>query len=253
MKHMEFFAMTDIGKYRKQNEDYYYADNENGLFIVADGMGGHNAGEVASKLAVESFVKKINELKIRNNFGKDDAVPGRKKIMQILIKSFNYSNKMVYEMALSKKDFQGMGTTFSCCYINGHTANIVHIGDSRIYFAENETFELLTEDHTLVGEMYKKGLISYKEMFNHPMRNYLNKVIGTDPETECDFITRNLKNGDILILCSDGLNSMLTDEQIFSIILKYRTPVKITENLIKSANQKGGRDNITVITLMKTD
>jgi len=101
--------------------------------------------------------------------------------------------------------------------------------------------------------MYKKDLISYKEMFDHPMRNYLNKVIGTDPKAECDLITKNLKNGDILILCSDGLNSMLTDEQIFSIILKYRTPEKITKNLIKSANQKGGRDNITVITLIKTD
>jgi protein phosphatase len=253
MTAMEYFALTDTGKWREQNEDFFYADKESGLFIVADGMGGHNAGEVASKLAVESFVNRFTALKENKNSAKDQKViQSKDKNAEILAESFNYANHMVYEMSESKKSLNGMGTTFTCCYIENHIANIVHIGDSRIYFAANGAFELLTEDHTLVGEMYKKGLITYEEMFGHPMRNYLNKVIGTDPETEFDFITKELKTDDILILCTDGLNSMLTDQQIFSIVLKQRQPKKITEELVKAAIKMGGRDNITVITIKKS-
>jgi len=253
---MEYFALTDIGKWREQNEDSFYADRESGLFIVADGMGGHNAGEVASRLAVESFVNRFTELK-KNIQSAHDAneikpVRSKDKTSKILAESFNYANHMVYEMSESKKSLNGMGTTFTCCYIENHIANIIHIGDSRIYFAADGAFELLTEDHTLVGEMYKKGLITYEEMFGHPMRNYLNKVIGTDQEAEFDYIAKELKADDILILCTDGLNSMLTDQQIFSIVLKHRQPKKITEELIKAANKMGGRDNITVITIKKS-
>ena len=250
---MEYFALTDIGKCREQNEDSFYADQESGLFIVADGMGGHNAGEVASRLAVESFVNRFSELK-KNIQSAHEIKPVRfkDKTSKILAESFNYANRKVFEMSQTKKSLNGMGTTFTCCYIENHTANIVHIGDSLIYFAADGTFELLTEDHTLVGEMYKKGLITYEEMFGHPMRNYLNKVIGTDKEAEFDYITRKLKTDDMLILCTDGLNSMLTDQQIFSIVSKHRQPKKITEELIKAANKMGGRDNITVITIKKS-
>jgi len=257
---MEYFALTDIGKSREQNEDFHYADSTSGLFIVADGMGGHKAGEIASRLAVESFLKRFLELKndYKSTHKKQDktltpgvktASFGRDIIRQYLCSAIDFANRQVYEMSAAREECLGMGTTFTCCYIQENSASIIHIGDSRVYLARDGSFELLTEDHTLVGEMYKKGLITYDEMFNHPLRNYLNKVIGTDSTIESDFITKELKKGDILILCSDGLNSMLTDSQIFKIALKYKTTKVVTEELIKSANQKGGRDNITVITV----
>ncbi len=264
---MEYFALTDIGKFREQNEDFYYADITTGLFAVADGMGGHNAGEVASRLAVESFVNRFDELKRTNIITKktsdtpagDGIKPpepaagsiysGKDKIRLLLYSSMDFANTRVYEMSVSNKEYMGMGTTFTCCYIHENSANIVHLGDSRAYLARNGSFELLTEDHTIVGEMYKKGLITYDEMFNHPLRNYLNKVVGTDSRIESDYIKKELKNGDIIVLCSDGLNSMLTDTQIFKIIQKSKTPKTIAEELVKNANQKGGRDNITVITI----
>jgi serine/threonine protein phosphatase PrpC len=260
---MEYFAKSDIGNHREQNEDFYFADEKAGLFIVADGMGGHKAGEVASKIAVESFAEYFLDL-IKNNplFTSEEKLPPSScengasaadgHIKSVLVDAFRYANTKVFERANADKDCSGMGTTLTVCYAGqpiGETVFFAHIGDSRAYFLRGRDLKLITEDHTLVGELCKKGVITYDEMFDHPLRNYLNDVVGTDSEITPDVITLGTRPGDLIILCSDGLNSMLRDHAIFSIALKFKNPLKVTEELIKKAKSAGGLDNVTVIAI----
>jgi protein phosphatase len=235
---MECFANTDIGNYREKNEDFYYC--ENNLFIVADGMGGHAAGEVASKLAVESFVKK---------FFSNPGTLKKNQIKKKLNNSIDFANKEVYKLASEKKEYNGMGTTFTACFLNSKELHVVHVGDSRLYLKNSKDLNLLTQDQTVVGEMYRNGLITYEEMFNHPLRNYLNNVLGLDPSLASDYFNYKVEPRDIVILCSDGLNSILKDIQIKEIIDQNNTPEDITSSLIRRAKDKGGFDNITVITI----
>jgi len=230
---MKYFAKTDIGNYREKNEDYFYAGSN--LFIVADGMGGHRAGEIASKTAVETFVK-IFYKKIKPE-----------NIKQALSFSINSANKEVYKKSIAKLEYGGMGTTFTCCYIHNNTAYIIHVGDTRLYIKSEDNFKLLTSDHTIVGELYRSGKISYEETFNHPKKNFLTNVLGIAENMEPDFFTAKLKPDSTMLLCSDGLNSMLRDNYILKIINKFSSSEDIAQNLVNSAKRKGGLDNITVI------
>jgi PPM family protein phosphatase len=234
---MEYFASTDIGNYRDKNEDFYFC-NDN-LFIVADGMGGHKAGEVASRTAVEYFVEHFQE-GFKNN---------PQNIQEIMTSSINFANSKVFTLSLEKKDYSGMGTTFTCCFIVGDEAHVIHVGDSRLYLKKGRDFKLLTSDHTIVGELFRKGLITYDDTFNHPQKNYLTNVLGTGDELIADYFYFDLIENDIILLCSDGLNSMLRDTFIFKIINQFKNPEKITEKLIYWAKNKGGLDNITIITI----
>ena len=260
---MEYFAKSDIGNHREQNEDFYFADEKAGLFIVADGMGGHKAGEVASKIAVDGFaeyfldfVKKnplvTSEEKLRLSSHENGASVAYGHIKSVLVDAFKYANTKVFERANADEDCSGMGTTLTVCYTGqpiGETVFFAHIGDSRAYFLRGRDLKLITEDHTLVGELFKKGVITYDEMFDHPLRNYLNDVVGTDSEITPDIFSLGIRPGDLIILCSDGLNSMLRDHAIFSIASKYKNPLKVTEELIKKAKSAGGLDNVTVIAI----
>ena len=246
---MEYFADTDIGKYREKNEDYLYA--ENNLFIVADGMGGHMAGEVASRIAVEAFIenfnsslkgisKKISANKITDN-------PGSSQVKELLLKSIKSANREVYSKATLQPGYYGMGTTFTGCYIQQDKVYTIHVGDSRLYIKRGSEFNLLTSDHTVVGELFRRGEISYEQTFNHPQRNYLTNVLGVAKDIDPDFNSFKVLPEDMLLLCSDGLNSMLKDEDIANIIDKYKDAKDIAKNLIKGAIKKSGLDNITVI------
>lgn len=260
---MEYFAKSDIGNHREQNEDFYFVDEKAGLFIVADGMGGHKAGEVASKIAVESFAEYfLNFLKNNPSFTGEEELPlsshengasfTDEHMKSVLVDAFKHANTKVFERANADKDCSGMGTTLTVCYTGhpiGETVFFAHIGDSRAYFLRNRDLKLITEDHTLVGELFKKGVITYDEMFDHPLRNYLNDVVGTDSEINPDIISLGTRPGDLIILCSDGLNSMLRDHAIFSIASKFKNPLKVTEELIKKAKSAGGLDNVTVIAI----
>src|SRR4030042_1544533 len=237
---MEYFADTNIGKIRKQNEDFLYTGDN--LFIVADGMGGHNAGEVASRIAVEVFTK---------NFDRSLKDKIKTDIKELLLENIRITNKEVFDTAVSKSGYHGMGTTFTVCFIHGHKAHIIHVGDSRLYIKRGSELKLLTSDHTIVGELYRRGEISYDDTFDHPPRNYLTRVLGVAEDIDPDFSSYEILKEDIILMCSDGLNSMLKDEVISSIIGKYKNAQDIAKNLIKGAIKKGGLDNITVIVIKK--
>ncbi len=241
---MEYFGLTDIGKHRDKNEDFYFCDHD--LFIVADGMGGHKAGEIASRTAVETFVDSFRK-SLKTIKGPAKLSPA--KINNILSSSIKAANKEVHSKSIAHSRYYGMGTTFTGCYINNETAYLAHIGDSRLYAKRGSVLKLLTSDHTIVGELYRRGEISYEDTFNHPQRNFLTNVIGTAEDIEPDLLSYELISGDLLILCSDGLNSMLKDNQILRIVSKSSGIETIANNLIKNALSRGGSDNITIIAI----
>ena len=249
---MEYFADTDIGKIRKQNEDFFYARDD--LFIVADGMGGHNAGEVASRIAVEVFTKNFDrslkdKIKKTSTPKKDNLTSP--DIKELLLESIRITNKEVFDESVSKSGYYGMGTTFTGCFIHKQNAYIIHVGDSRLYVKRGSEFKLLTSDHTIVGELYRRGEISYDDTFDHPQRNYLTRVLGVAEDIDPDFSSYEILKEDIILMCSDGLNSMLKDEEISGIIDINKNAQDIAKNLIKGALKKGGLDNITVIVIKK--
>jgi len=248
---MEFYADTDVGKYREKNEDSFHA-GEN-LFIVADGMGGHRAGEVASRLAVETFTESFySTLKGKNaeiTVEKKSAYWTLVSIKELLVESIKNANSSVFREAMAKPEYYRMGTTLTACYIKKDRAYIIHIGDSRLYIKRGSSFKPLTSDHTIVGELYRKGELSYKDTFDHPQKNYLTNVLGLEEDINPDFFSYKILPEDIMLLCSDGLNSMLRDQDIAGIIDKYKSVQDITKNLIKAAIKKGGLDNITVIVI----
>jgi PPM family protein phosphatase len=233
---MEYYGASDRGIIRENNEDFLHI--EDGLFIVADGMGGHRAGEVASSLSVEFFLKAFKDYRKGLN---------NKNARKALLDSIVSSNYQVYKKSLNNPDYYGMGTTFTACLIIENNAHLVHVGDSRAYLYRSCNLEFLTSDHTFVGEMFRRGEITYEETFDHPQRNYLTNVLGVADDIKPDYLSCGTQKGDMLLLCSDGLNSMLRDKEISELLKRYPDPSESVKNLIRSAIEKGGSDNITVI------
>jgi PPM family protein phosphatase len=250
---MEYFADTDIGKNREKNEDSFYA--EGNLFLVADGMGGHRAGEVASKLAVDTFIKVFDSKDAAATKKTSEPVLSKNKIFtpqeikRLLTSGIKNANEEVFKKAILQPEYYGMGTTLTGCYIQKDKAYIIHIGDSRLYIKRGNKLKLLTSDHTIVGELFRRGEINYDDTFRHPQRNYLTNVIGVAKDVEPDFDSCKIQPEDIIIICSDGLNSMLRDDDILDITDRYKQVKDIVKNLINGSLDKGGLDNITVIAI----
>jgi len=236
---MKYYGATDIGKIRDNNEDCFHA--EDNIFIVADGMGGHKAGEVASSLSVKAFLEHLRPST------KSNKKLNSKSAGKILKDAVIAANSEVFKQSVSNPDCFGMGTTFTACYAEPGIAYIIHVGDSRAYLVRNKKVELITSDHTFVGEMLQRGEIKYEDTFDHPQRNYLTNVLGVADEVIPDYHQVKLEKGDRLILCTDGLNAMLKDELILKISERSNGPEESVKALIKQANRLGGRDNITVI------
>lgn len=230
---------TDKGRVRKANEDYFanerISDKEY-LFIVADGMGGHQAGDVASKLGTLTFINEYKSLRAKNNSIGDS--------MQQSIKEANATILAKASADLAKK---GMGTTFSALIIADMKAHIVHVGDSRIYRIRDNEIRKITTDHTFVEKMMEEGRLSEEEARNHPQKNILYMSLGAR-ESFAPIVIDDLevKNGDIFIMCSDGLNNMVPDDVIREYSLSQGSPKELVDELIKLANEKGGTDNITI-------
>jgi serine/threonine protein phosphatase PrpC len=233
-----FFGKSDIGRVRGTNEDYRshvkISDNEH-LFIIADGMGGHQAGEVASRLGTIVFAR--NYRKTRKEGW---------KIEKSMLYSLTMANSSILKRALSDPLKRGMGTTFTALVLSPRKANIIHVGDSRIYLIRNKKIKRITTDHTFVEKMFQEGKINAEEARDHPQKNILYMSLGARESYIPEIINNiEIKNGDIITMCSDGLNNMIEDEEIKKIALSYN-PKKSVKELIRLANENGGTDNITI-------
>jgi protein phosphatase len=222
---------SDTGKKRRRNEDSYVVAPP--LFAVADGMGGAQAGEVASKLAAAALQETHPE-------GASDA----EKVTELI----QEANRRVYERAHSDPATSGMGTTMTVALVDGDKVTIGHVGDSRAYVVRGGELEQLTEDHSLVNELLKSGKLSREEAETHPQRSVITRAVGTDPDVDVDAFTVEAGEGDVFLLCSDGLTDMVADSDILDVVEKNRDDLdRATKALVSAANRGGGEDNITVI------
>lgn len=238
---MKVFAKSDIGKARDTNEDFYYISQDGDnlkLYILADGMGGYNGGEIASRiatLAVKGYIE--------SNFDKIEHT--KEDIVDLLKNSIEYANMVVYEKAKENQDLTNMGTTLEVCLIYNNKAFIGHIGDSRIYRIRKDIIRKITEDHSYVQELVNDGTITKEEAKNHPKKNMLMKALGCTPFVEPDITIKGFLKDDIILICSDGLTNMISEEEIYNTVTKNINDSSST--LINRANELGGYDNITVI------
>ena len=208
------FAKTDIGKVREINQDYYYTSEENSipkLCILADGMGGYKGGEVASKLAVDSARKYI-ENNFSNNFSE------KEEILKLIGNAVEYANMVVYEKSKEVQELEGMGTTLEVCLIYNNKAYIGHVGDSRIYRIRKDVIRKLTKDHSYVQQLVEDKKITREEAKIHPKKNMLTRALGCTPYVEPDLRARNFEKGDIFIMCSDGLTNMVEEKRIYELV-----------------------------------
>ena len=233
------FSRTDIGNTRKLNQDYIYTTqdkigNLTNLFIVADGMGGHAAGDYASRTAVETIVKYIE-----NSFEKNS--------LKLLTKAVETANNEVYTEDLLNRRLEGMGTTIVAATFVGRYLQAINVGDSRLYIIRDKEIRQVSVDHSLVEEMIKSGGIAREQARNHPDKNIITRAVGVKSTVEPDTYTEELKNGDYVLLCSDGLTNMVPDEEIAEIIVKEEKVDEAVKKLIEKANENGGRDNISAM------
>ncbi len=221
---------TDTGRQRRGNEDSAFARAP--LFVIADGMGGAQAGEVASRIAVEAF---------------QGELPDQGSPEQRLAGVAQAANRRIYESAREEHERAGMGTTLTAVYVDDSTLAIAHVGDSRAYLFRDGKLELLTQDHTLVGELVRQGKLTEEQAAEHPQRSVITRALGIDPEVEVDTWTYAARAGDVVLLCSDGLTSMISEEQIAAVLASESDLDAAAKRLVNEANEAGGRDNITVI------
>lgn len=242
---VSFSAKSDLGLKRKVNEDSFLADESIGLFMVLDGIGGHLAGEVASKLGLntikENVIRSIKDKPLADNQNLSREV-------QILNESLLLANQIIYEAANSQPEYFGMGTTVASLLLGRENIAIAHVGDSRIYLIRENSIERLTEDHSLVMEQLKRGIISAEEAEKSEMKNIITRALGAE-ELLIPTVDELIPfNNDLFLICSDGLTDLVTDDEILEIILKSRHLFdQAVQNLIDKANVKGGKDNITAI------
>lgn len=238
------YAKSDVGKARDINEDSYFITEdplkELQLFILADGMGGCNAGEVASRQAVACAKSYIE-----NNF--KDTPKDKDSLIQLVASSMEYANMIVYEKSLEDKNLEGMGTTLEVCLIYNNRAFIGHVGDSRIYRIRKDFIRKITQDHSYVQKLVQEGTITKEEAERHPKKNMLMRALGCNAFVEPDVMVKGFQKEDILIICSDGLTNMVDIQKIDEIV---RDNFELApKQLVDLANENGGLDNITIITI----
>lgn len=241
---MRGFAKTDVGKAREMNQDYYFIslpEDPLQLYILADGMGGYNGGEIASKLAVQSTKEYI-----QRNFPKIEH--DKEHILGLIKESMEYANNAVYEKSKLAEELQGMGTTLDISFIYNNKVYLGHVGDSRVYRIRGDIIRKLTKDHSYVQQLVEDGKITREEANHHPKKNMLTKALGCTSYVEPDIRARNLEKQDILLMCSDGLTNMVEEERIYQKV--KQDALAAPEELVKLANEAGGYDNITVITIV---
>ena len=235
---MKTFSMTDVGRKREINQDYVHINNSPigklpNLFVVADGMGGHKAGDFASKYTVEVLEEVIRQSPAEHP-------------REILQEGAQEANDKLIEAAGRDIKLEGMGTTLVAATVIDHTLYFLNVGDSRLYLI-NKEIRQLSKDHSLVEEMVRLGGIKEEEAKHHPDKNIITRAIGVNKKLEADFYEYILNKGDVILMCTDGLSNMVENDEIFSIVKGARDVVEAVEQLVERANEHGGRDNIGVV------
>ena len=236
---LKTFSIPDIGRKRKMNQDYVYSSetpvgNLTNLFLVADGMGGHNAGDYASRVTVETIVEKVG--------GSMETDPAR-----ILGEAIQEANALVRKRAARFPWLEGMGTTVVAATCAGNVLYVANVGDSRLYVINNKEIRQITKDHSWVEEMVERGELGREDARNHSNKNIITRAVGAEDTVKVDSFMIPLEEGDEILMCTDGLTNMLEDEEMRMILDGARDIVEKAQKLVKAANEHGGRDNISVI------
>lgn len=238
---MRSAALTDIGRQRAINQDFIYRSDEAiggfpSLYIVADGMGGHKAGDYASRFCVECFLKEAKAGKYKTLLGGFESI-------------INTVNEHVYQKSLSVPEYKGMGTTLVACTVDKNTVTVANVGDSRLYLlTEEQNFRQITVDHSLVENMIQMGELDRKDAVHHPKKNIITRAIGVDAVAEPDFFEIELEKGDIILMCSDGLSNMVDDDKMSDCLKNNKKTLEDkAKELVALANERGGKDNISVV------
>ncbi|MEG0215282.1 MAG: Stp1/IreP family PP2C-type Ser/Thr phosphatase [Hungatella sp.] len=236
---MQSYARTDIGKLRAHNQDYIYSSSDaigtlKNLFVVADGMGGHKAGDYASRFAVEELTFYVEH-------------SATSPVIPMLKKGIEGVNRRLYSRSLNSEDLSGMGTTLVIATVEDTTLYVANVGDSRLYLFRDQALIQITRDHSYVEEMVSLGKLERNSKEYLEKKNIITRAIGADTNVDIDFFDLVLQEQDLILLCSDGLTNMLDDYEMTQILLQKGTLEEKTEQLIQNANQNGGRDNISVI------
>ena len=239
---MEYFGITDKGRVRPTNQDIYRLEvrpeKESAFLLVCDGMGGANAGNVASRFAADSF--------LADAAGALDSAPDEIMRHKTMLHALEKANDTVFGLAGRQPEFRGMGTTLVGAFVQGREASILNVGDSRAYLFDGETLRQVSEDHSYVEEMRRLGRISAEDARTHPQKNLITRAVGVDATVDGDLFEVELRDTDILLLCSDGLTGMVEDEKIAEVLAKAGTLEDKGRELLTLALEGGGRDNITV-------
>jgi serine/threonine protein phosphatase PrpC len=249
------FGRTDVGRRRKINEDSFLVSPEASLFAVCDGMGGHNAGEVASRMAIDTiagFVERSGvEKEITWPWGLDGEISFDANRLKTAIR---LANAQVFQAADNREDLTGMGTTVVAALVSGQAMTIGSAGDSRCYLVRDDRLVQLTRDDSWVSAAVGEGILNSDDVERHPLRNVITKAVGARDSIDLDVVEHRLEPGDIVLLCSDGLHGMLNDHELQKLLLPPLESLEETAaSLIDAANEAGGRDNVTVVLLRYTE
>jgi PPM family protein phosphatase len=241
-------ALSDTGKVREHNEDMIGTETDIGLFVLADGMGGYNAGEVASGIAVKTIVNLVRDAVAREDLAANDPETGLSRRSIILRDAIHRANKIIYHTSRTQPNCEGMGTTVVACLFHDNRISIAHVGDSRLYRLRDNRFEQLTLDHSLLQELVDRGFYSQQEAQRASNKNYVTRALGVEQTVEVEINEELVQKSDYYVLCSDGLSDMIEDEDIHLTISTFSDNLEIVaKQLIQLSNDNGGRDNISVI------
>src|SRR5579872_3971146 len=245
---LRFVGLSDTGKVREHNEVTIAFDADIGLLVLADGMGGYNAGEVASGIAVKTIVSLVREQMEREDMSARDSGSNLSRPSIILRDAIQRANKIIFQTARSQPQCEGMGTTVVAALFFDNKVTIAHVGDSRMYRQRNDKFEQVTMDHSLLQELVDRGFYSAEEAQRAANKNYVTRALGVEPNVEVEVQEVPVQKGDYYILCSDGLSDMVEDDDIHLTISTFSANLDtVAKQLIQLTNDNGGRDNVSVV------
>ncbi len=242
-------AISDVGRKRKGNEDHYLVNPDQRLFVVADGMGGHAAGEVASRIAVEAIEDFVRQTRVDGSsalpWGHDAPITSETdRIREAVV----YSNGMVFDATRERAEYEGMATTIAAVLVDGAMVHVAHVGDSRVYLFRRNHMKQMTRDHSWVNEQVENGVLTPEQARVHPLRNVVTRALGGQAELTVDVTSLEVRPDDVLLLCSDGLTTMVSDEEIVQILEEERGALpEAARKLVEAANASGGEDNVTIV------